>query len=96
MKIHHIGYLTKNIDASIPAFEELGYVQCEEIKNDEIQLCKICLLSHRTNNDCIELVEPYDGNVQMNKMLSKRGNSAYHICYEVPDVYSIYEQFCNK
>ena len=95
MEIHHIGYLTKDINASLSAFQDLGY-ESNDILNDDIQQCKICLLYHRVNNDCIELVQPYETNTQMMKMLSKRGSSAYHICYEVEDVKKIFEEFCNK
>jgi len=95
MKIHHVGYLTKDIKASLSAFHDLGY-ESKDIINDDIQQCRICLLYHCDSNDCIELVQPYETNAQMMKMLSKRGSSAYHICYEVEDVMKIYNEYCNK
>ena len=44
----------------------------------------------------IELVEPNADNIQMQKLLKKRGCSPYHICYEVDDVNKIYREFSNK
>jgi len=36
MKIHHIGYLTKDINTSLSAFQDLGY-DSNDILNDDIQ-----------------------------------------------------------
>ncbi len=66
------------------------------VENDNIQQCRICLLVNKNNDDCIELVEPFNDNIQMQKMLKKRGNSAYLICYEVLDVNAVYSEFCEK
>ena len=61
MKIHHIGYLTKDIKASFSAFHDMGY-ESKDIINDDIQQCKIYLLYHCDSKDCIELVQPYETN----------------------------------
>ena len=95
MKVHHIGYITDCIDASVNEFRKLGYVG-GEIISDAVQNCKICLLISDRSNDCIELVEPNDDNYQMQKILKIRGCSAYHICYEVEDVESVYNDYCEK
>lgn len=95
LKIHHTGYLTNNVLNSIEEFKLLGY-DAENIVIDTIQRCKICLMYHTKNKDCIELVEPLDDNVQMLKMLKKRGNSPYHVCYEVDDINEVYNFFCQK
>lgn len=95
MKVHHIGYITDNIEVSINEFRDLGYLG-GDIFNDSIQNCKICLLSSDRCNDYIELVEPNNNNQQMQKLLKKKGCSVYHVCYEVNDVESVYRDFCKK
>ena len=94
MKIHHIGYITDNINETIKEFKELGYTEQDGVFNDSRQNCLICLLV--SDYDCIELVQPLPDNVQMQKLLKKRGRSSYHICYEVEDVFETYKQFLQK
>ena len=95
MKIHHVGYLTNKIQSSIEYFQDLGY-KADEVYEDNIQLCNICLLYHKESGDCIELVEPYEANAQMQRLLKKRGCGIYHICYEVDDVNAVCDEFCSK
>ncbi len=83
-KIDHIGYLTGDISQTSKAFEILGYYT-DNIVNDDIQKTKICFL-HKEGEVDIELVEPYEENKTMQKMLTKRGVTPYHICYEVNDI----------
>lgn len=91
MKLHHTGYLTGNISETAKAFEVLGYVQ-QQIIDDRIQKCYICFLNREGDEPLIELVQPYEDNKSMQKMLTKRGVSPYHLCYEVEDVQVIYDK----
>ena len=93
-KIDHIGYLTGDIAATAKAFEKLGY-QMGEIVNDDTQRTRICFLT-KANEVRVELVEPYEDNRTMRKMLTKQGVSPYHTCYEVDDVDCEYEQLIQK
>ncbi len=93
-RIEHIGYLTKDIVDTSKAFELLGYV-AGEIVNDNTQQTKICFLRKEGETN-IELVEPYEDNVTMQKMLSKRGSSPYHVCYEVDDIDVCYEEMLDN
>lgn len=80
MKIHHIGYLVKNIMASKNAFESLGFIQESEIVNDSQRGVNICFM---VNNRCrIELVSPADSSSVVSGLCKKIGNAPYHICYE--------------
>lgn len=91
MKLHHIGYITGNIDKTAKSFELLGYVKGNSF-DDAIQKCLICFLQREGCEPLIELVQPYDGNKTMQKMLSKYGVTPYHLCYEVEDL----EKICNE
>ena len=93
-KIDHIGYLTGDIAATAKAFEKLGY-QMGEIVNDDTQRTRICFLT-KADEVRVELVEPYEDNRTMQKMLTKQGVSPYHTCYEVEDVDREYEQLIQE
>lgn len=94
MKLHHIGYITGNIEETASAFEVLGY-EAQPLYDDPIQKCFICFLTREECEPLIELVQPYEDNRTMQKMLAKRGVSPYHVCYEVDDVQAIYDKLSN-
>lgn len=93
-RIDHVGYLTGDILSTAKAFEKLGY-QMGEIVDDDTQRTRICFLT-KLDEVRVELVEPYEDNKTMQKMLAKRGVTPYHICYEVDDVDSEYEQLIQE
>lgn len=91
MKLHHTGYITGCIADTAKTFEVFGYVR-QPIFDDAIQKCFICFLKRDEHEPMIELVQPYDDNKSMQKILAKRGVSPYHICYEVDDIQAVYNQ----
>lgn len=93
-KLDHIGYLTGSIPETSKVFEILGYA-VGNIVNDDTQQTKICFLK-KEGEPAIELVEPYEGNKTMQKMLAKRGVTPYHMCYEVEDIYAEFEELIDK
>lgn len=72
MRLHHTGYITGDIAETANTFKVLGYVQ-QPIFDDTIQKCFICFLKREENEPMIELVQPYDNNKSMQKMLAKGG-----------------------
>lgn len=95
MKLHHIGYVVENIENAAMHFGALGYKIVSEPVNDDIQRCRICFIG-RADEPLIELVEPFDTNKSLHKMLAKRGNAPYHMCYEVEDVEKLFNQLAEK
>lgn len=91
MKLHHIGYVVENIEEAAQGFETLGYRTLTEPVNDDIQRCRICFIE-REREPLIELVEPFENNKSLQKMLSQRGNAPYHLCYEVEDVEALFDE----
>ena len=84
MKIHHVGYLAKNIEKTEKKFFELGYEVEQATKYDEIRDIKIEFLK---NGDYrVELIEPMGENSPMYPLLKRFKNSPYHFCYEVDDL----------
>lgn len=91
--LDHIGYLTDNINNTAKTFGLLGYV-AGDIVNDDTQKTRICFLTKKDEKN-IELVEPYEENKTMQKML-KKGVSPYHTCYIVKDIDNSYDYLVNQ
>ena len=84
MKIHHVGYLTKNIEKAESAFERLGFVVEEPAQKDEI---RDIIITFMVNGDYrVELIQPRDKESPMYPLLKNYKNTPYHFCYEVPDI----------
>lgn len=83
LKIHHIGYLVKKIDAATRTFEALGYRLIQAAMYDDIRKVNICFMEK--DNYCIELVSPAAEDSLVSGLLKKYKNCPYHICYETAD-----------
>ncbi|WP_294158822.1 VOC family protein [uncultured Selenomonas sp.] len=84
MKVHHIGYYVKQMEAARAAFQKLGYEELEGVVQDDDRSIRICFLKNGT--EVVELVEPEERSPFDNKKLRKMGNTPYHICYEAEDL----------
>lgn len=84
LKIHHIGYLVKKMDAAISAFQHLGYTIHQDIVYDGIRKVHICFMEK--DGYLVELVSPADSESVVAGLLKKYKNSPYHICYETQDL----------
>lgn len=80
LKIHHIGYLVKKMDAAILSFQNLGYEIVQDTVYDDIRKVNICFL--QKDGYRIELVSPASEDSVVSGLLKKYKNSPYHICYE--------------
>lgn len=91
-RIDHVGYLTGDISKTKFLFEKLGYKQLGDVVPDDTQKTNICYLQ-KDGEVKIELVEPFEDNAPMLRMLKIRGVAPYHICYEVDDIYTAVDDF---
>lgn len=80
MKIHHIGYLVKDLTKSMKVFENLGYINIDNIVYDEFRKINICFM--KKDGYTIELVSPVGDDSVVSNLLRRYNNSPYHICYE--------------
>lgn len=80
LKVHHIGYLVKKIDAAIRSFQSLGYRITQDTIYDDIRKVDICFLEK--DGYRIELVSPASEDSVVSGLMKKYKNSPYHICYE--------------
>jgi methylmalonyl-CoA/ethylmalonyl-CoA epimerase len=92
MKIHHIGYLVKDIIESKSVHESLGYQCVSEILFDESRGIEVLFM--RNDSYVIELVCPKDETSIVWSMLKKRKSGPYHFCYETDDIESCVNEFC--
>ena len=92
-QLEHIGYVTDDIAKTAASFRLLGYV-AGDIVSDDTQRTRICFLRKQGEAN-IELVEPYEDNKTMQKML-KRGVTPYHTCYVVDDITAAYEEMLDN
>ena len=82
-EIQHIGYLVRNIDKTIPLYEQLGFELSVEKKYDAIRKSYLCFLKGK--GICIELIEPTKES-ELYPLMKKYANTPYHICYRVDDL----------
>lgn len=89
LKVHHIGYLVKKMDAAILAFTNMGYRITQNTMYDDIRRVNICFLEK--DNYCIELVSPASEDSVVSGLLKKYKNCPYHICYETENFEEDYQ-----
>ena len=94
MKVHHIGYLTKDLDSATKSLVFLGYQVIHPICKDSLRGCDICFLQN--GSTCIELVSPHKGNPDFKSIQKKVGNGPYHICYVADDFFNDIKDFENQ
>lgn len=72
----------------MPVYEKLfGYRLHSGPFDDPIQRVSVCFLRRDMAGDIeIELVAPLGEESPVHRTLTKGGNSAYHACYQVPDL----------
>lgn len=84
MKIHHVGYAVKCIEASRKVFAGLGYTEESKVYSDPLRQADILFLTK--DGYRIELVAPTAESCDVTNLLSKTGDTPYHFCYEVSDL----------
>ncbi len=80
MKLHHVGYLTKNLQDTLLEFALLGFCVEQEAAFDPLRKLDIAFL--RNGAYRVELVEPKGEASPLFPLLKKYKNTPYHLCYE--------------
>lgn len=86
IKIHHVGFLAKNIKSTLEAFQNMGAGQViieKSVTWDAIR--KIYIAFILFGGYRIEIIEP-DKESEYYPLLKRFKNSPYHFCYEVKDL----------
>lgn len=83
MKLHHIGYLVKDLDISLCTFIGLGFLEFGERFHDEERQADILFLEK--DGYCVELISPWSES-KLNGMMKYYKNTGYHLCFQVEDI----------
>ena len=84
LKIHHLGYAVEDLEASTREFSKLGYARIGDTTHDRER--KVAIQFMKSGPYLIELIAPLGESSPVNSVLTKVGNSPYHICYEVDNI----------
>ena len=90
LRIHHIGYLVKNIDKSTEEFLKLGYIIINDKCRDDYRKVDITFLEK--DGYKVELICPCSDDSVVAGLMKRYKNSPYHICYETDDLSSCTEE----
>ncbi|HLJ44830.1 MAG TPA: VOC family protein [Bryobacteraceae bacterium] len=93
----HLGVAVESLDRAIPVYRELfGYQLVSGPYDDPLQKVSVCFLGREAPGDIvIELVAPLGDESPVRATLAK-GGSAYHVCYEVPDIEKALDELRTK
>ena len=81
--IEHLGIAVKNIEESLPFYEDVLGLKCYNIETVEDQKVKTAFL--KVGDTKIELLEPTSPDSPIAKFLETRGQGVHHIAYSVAD-----------
>lgn len=84
---NHIGISVWNIESKIMEFESIGY-KCIKKVYDPIQKAELALLEHKSA-PTLELISSTGPDSRVNSFLESRGESPYHICFEINNLNEI-------
>ena len=84
MKIHHVGYLIKNMENTIEEMISWGGILIRESIYDHARQVDIAFV--KNGEMLIELVCPRAESRDVGDSLKRLGNTPYHICYECDDI----------
>ena len=82
-KLDHIGIAVTELEASIKAYETLGFT-VESIDDVPGFGVKVAFLPMESG--AVELVQPVAEDSAMAKFLAKKGQGIHHLCFEVEDI----------
>jgi methylmalonyl-CoA/ethylmalonyl-CoA epimerase len=86
MRLHHIGYLTKDMTGAVSRFEErFGYRPVSEVIHDPLQTAWVRFLHLPGADHYLELVSPAGEGSKLAAAAAK-GVTLHHLCYEVDNI----------
>jgi methylmalonyl-CoA/ethylmalonyl-CoA epimerase len=84
-RIHHIGFLTRNLKTEADRLTVLGYEVASDVIEDPVQTAFVQFLKQPHGNLWLELITPNGPESKLSLGLRK-GGGINHVCYEVPDI----------
>jgi methylmalonyl-CoA/ethylmalonyl-CoA epimerase len=83
-KIEHLGIAVKDLDTSIPLFEQLLGTPC--YKTEEVTSEAVKTAFFKVGESKIELLEASNDNSPISKFIAKKGEGIHHIAFDVDDI----------
>lgn len=84
MKIEHLGVAVKQLDISIPLFEQLLNTPC--YKTEVVESEGVRTAFFQTGDSKIELLEATSENSPISRFIVKKGEGIHHIAFEVENI----------
>ena len=84
LKIEHLGIAVKELNKSIPLFEQLLNTPC--YKTEEVASEGVSTAFFQTGDSKIELLEATNEASPIAKFISKKGEGIHHIAFEVENI----------
>jgi methylmalonyl-CoA/ethylmalonyl-CoA epimerase len=84
MKIEHLGIAVKELEKSIPLFEQLLNTPC--YKTEQVATEGVNTAFFKTGESKIELLEATHENSPIAKYISKKGEGMHHVAFEVENI----------
>ncbi len=84
LKIEHIGIAVKELEKSVPLFEQLLNTPC--YKTEEVATEGVNTAFFATGDSKIELLEATKPDSPIQKFIDKKGEGIHHIAFEVENI----------
>ena len=85
LSFHHIGLLTGQPELAINRLRQLGYLPGETVFDPEQEVL-LCMCVGANNELPIELVTPTPNNQSLSRLLKRRDDYMYHICFTTSNI----------
>jgi len=92
VNIHHIGYLVKDLEASLHTFIQLGFTESGKRYYDEDRQADILFI--KKNGYSVELIAPWPES-KLNGMMKWYKNTGYHLCFKVDNIDAAVSSLCD-
>ena len=83
MRLHHTGYVVKDLDRAAAAFAKLGFRRAGAAAADRARRVRVLFL--KKGAAAVELVAPYGAGSPAAGLLKRLRNAPYHLCFESRD-----------
>lgn len=84
MKLEHLGIAVKNLEQSVPLFEQLLNTPCYKMENVASEGVKTAFF--QTGESKVELLEADNPNSPIAKFIDKKGEGIHHVAFNVENI----------
>lgn len=89
--LDHVGIAVHSLDQAIPIFREIAHAPAEGRERVEAQGVEVVFLGSGPGR--IELLAPLGPDSTVARFLARRGSGLHHVCYGVPDLSAVLQEY---